>query len=81
MFFTNIYIFFNSLESKNQHEVREAYDITSIDSFFPDKEQPDFRLAVGQILPKLCTLSNRLLTCLAIGLGNLFSILQKASRV
>ena len=58
-----------SLESKNRHEVREAFDVTSIDGFFPDGHLPEFRSAVGQLLPQLCKLSNRLLTCLAIGLG------------
>lgn len=58
-----------SLESKNRHEVREAFDVTSIDGFFPDGHLPEFRTAVGQLLPQLCKLSNRLLTCLAIGLG------------
>ncbi|XP_046641102.1 UPF0676 protein C1494.01-like isoform X2 [Daphnia pulicaria] len=57
------------LESKNLHEVREAYDITSLDSFFPDKHQPEFRKTVSELVPKLCKLSHRLLRCLAVALG------------
>ncbi|KAI9563508.1 hypothetical protein GHT06_010971 [Daphnia sinensis] len=53
------------LESKNLHEVREAYDITSLDSFFPDKHLPEFRQVISELVPKLCQLSHRLLRCLA----------------
>lgn len=57
------------LESKNLHEVREAYDITSLDSVFPDKHLPEFRQAISELVPKLCKLSHRLLRCLAKALG------------
>jgi hypothetical protein len=62
------------LESKNLHEVREAYDITSLDSFFPDKHHPEFRKTITQLVPKLCKLSHRLLRCLAIALGSLYRL-------
>ena len=64
-----------SLESKNLHEVREAFDITSLDSFFPDKDHPEFRQTISELLPKLCQLSIRLLRCLALALGNYFNSL------
>lgn len=60
----------HSLESKNLHEVREAYDITSLEGFFPDNQYPEFRQAVSDLVPKLCSLSQRLLRCLAVALGN-----------
>ena len=49
--------------------MREAYDITSLDSFFPE-QQPEFRQTISQLVPQLCRLSLRLLKCLAIALGN-----------
>lgn len=63
-----------SLESKNLHEVREAFDITSLNGFFPDQEHPEFRQAVSDLVPKLCLLSQRLLRCLGIALGILLLI-------
>jgi len=57
------------LESKNRHEVREAYDITSLDGRFPDDQLPEFRQTVSTLVPELCRLSNRLLQCLAVAIG------------
>jgi isopenicillin N synthase-like dioxygenase len=57
------------LESKNRHEVREAYDVTCLSGYFPDKDEPEFRTSVNRLVPQLCQLSNRLLICLATALG------------
>jgi len=57
------------LESKSSHEIREAYDVTSMDPGFDDKEHPEFWKSINRILPELCELSRRLLRCLAAALG------------
>ena len=62
-------LFLFSLESKNRHEVREAYDITSLEGRFPDEQLPEFRQTVSQLVPELCRLSHRLLKCLALAIG------------
>jgi len=57
------------LESKSTHEIREAYDVTSMDVGFDNKEHPEFFNSIHRILPELSELSRRLLRCLAIALG------------
>jgi len=57
------------LENKSSHEIREAYDITSMDAGFNCKEHPEFWKSIHQILPELSKLSQRLLRCLALALG------------
>jgi hypothetical protein len=59
----------SSLESNNRHEIREAYDVTSLDGFFPDEDAPEFRRSVVAIIPPLRQLTHRLLKCFAIALG------------
>ncbi|XP_042225488.1 2-oxoglutarate-Fe(II) type oxidoreductase ppzD-like [Homarus americanus] len=56
-------------KSKNSHELREAYDLKSIDGLFPDAEVPSLRPAVTSFLKSCTTLNNRLLIALAHSLG------------
>jgi len=57
------------LESTNRHEIREAYDVTSMNTGFDGQEYPQFRKSIECILPQLSELTLRLLKCLAIALG------------
>lgn len=65
----NIIFVIYSLESSNRHEIREAYDVTSLDGSFPDQEAPQFRNSVVRLVPALCQLTFRLLRCMAHALG------------
>lgn len=64
-----MFFFSFRLESKSTHEIREAYDVTSMDVGFDNKEHPEFFNSIHRILPELSELSRRLLRCLAIALG------------
>ena len=49
----------------HQHEIREAYDITSDKGLCPD----ELRQSIGELGPQLVRLTNRLLDCMSIALG------------
>lgn len=62
----------------NFREIREAYDVTSLDkSLYPDEYAPAFRSTINELVPQLKELALRLLKCLALGLGYCWLIIQR----
>jgi hypothetical protein len=51
------------------HEVREAYDVTSPTSRYPDDNTPEFRLATCELAKSLRQLTTNLLKFMAVALG------------
>ena len=74
-FYLNFLVFISiccdRLGTDNRHEIKEAYNITSLKSVFPSEDSnPEFRSAVIELALKLSELTRRLLTCMALALGN-----------
>ncbi|XP_046640742.1 uncharacterized protein LOC124326129 [Daphnia pulicaria] len=57
------------LEDSSSHEVREAYDVTSPASRYPDDSTPEFRLATCELAKSLRQLTTNLLKFMAVALG------------
>lgn len=61
------------LDSRNRAEIREAYNSTSKENqLFLDDRVPEFRKAIDDLVPHLCSLTRLLLKCLEIALGKIF---------
>lgn len=56
-------------DNKVLQEIRETYDVQSLNGTFPDEDAPEFRRSVTAIMPDLCRLTQRLLLCLSKALG------------
>ncbi|CAL4156052.1 unnamed protein product [Meganyctiphanes norvegica] len=52
----------------NRHEIRESYDVTSMDGKFPDEIVPALRPAVKALADSFISLSSRILEAMAVGL-------------
>lgn len=66
-----ISIYCDRLGTDNHHEIKESYNISSLKSVFPSEDaNPEFRSAVIDLALKLSELTRRLLTCMALALGN-----------
>ena len=66
------------LGTDNRHEIKEAYNITSLKSVFPSEDSnPEFRSAVIDLALKLSELTRRLLTCMALALGNKHCVMRQ----
>lgn len=72
-----IYFFeINRLDVGNLHEIRESYNIMSLDGEFPSEEDaPGFRESIKNLLEEFRELAIRLLKCLAIALGIFYMVL------
>ncbi len=59
----------SSLKDSSVHEIREAYDVTSPSSIYPDECAPEFRQDVCELSASLRELTLNLLKCMALALG------------
>jgi isopenicillin N synthase-like dioxygenase len=67
------------LENSSVHEIREAYDVTSPISRYPDDRVPQFRLAVCELANSLRQLTNNLLKFMALALGkSIYKLLRNS---
>jgi isopenicillin N synthase-like dioxygenase len=67
------------LENSSVHEIREAYDVTSPTSRYPDDRVPQFRLAVCELANSLRQLTNNLLKFMALALGkSIYKLLRNS---
>jgi len=67
---TYFIVFYIRLDSRNRSEIREAYNSTSKENqLFLDDRVPEFRKAIDDLVPHLCSLTRLLLKCLEVSLG------------